>query len=229
MLITRQLLTALATGLLLLCPLTTFADQSYIEVTGMGQVKASPDIAHVKFSFSQTSLEQVQAKRLVDTQVINLLKLTEKLGVKKADVHAARLSIYPEYDYKQNRRLTGYRVSRDVSITLREISNYSTLIDGAVKIGATQSGQLTHDFSNRQELENKAMLAALKQAKHKASLLAEEAGAKVGQVLSIHESGNYSPPQPLVRMQMSASGEAPYPTGDLTIIKNLTVKYALDQ
>jgi len=225
----RQITTALVTGLLMLCSLTISADQAYIEVTGTGQVKASPDIANVRFSFSQTSLEQVQAKKLVDTQIINLLKLTEKLGVKKADVHAARLSIYPEYDYKQNRRLTGYRVSRDISITLRELNNYSTLIDGAVKIGATQSGQLTHDFSNRQELENKAMLQALKQAKHKASLLAEEAGARVGQVLSINESGNYSTPQPVMRMQMSAKAEAPYPTGDLTITKNLTVKYALDQ
>ncbi len=221
-------LAALAT-VLMLFSFNSLAEQAYIEVSGSGEVKALPDIANVQFSFSQQGLEQNQAKKLIDTQVINLLKLAEKLGVKKADLFAARLTIYPEYDYKQNRRLTGYRVSRNVSIILRELENYPELIDGAVKIGATQTGQLSHDFSNRSALEDQAMLKALQQAKNKASLLARDAGAKLGAVIMINESGQHTIPQPVARFQVAQSQQAPYPTGELTIIKNLVVRYAIEQ
>lgn len=202
-----------------------------IEVSGIGKVSQQPNMATTSFSFSQRAKQAAQGKSLVDTQVTNLLKLCEKLGIKESDIQAARLTIYPEYDYKRNRELLGYRVGREVQIKVRDLEQYPRLLDGAVGIGATHSGNLSFDFSNREPLENEAMLKAFDQAKQKAKLLAREADSKLGEVLWISESASTPMPPPIPMpmraMKAEVADAAAYPTGEIEIQKHLVVRFQL--
>lgn len=202
-----------------------------VEVSGIGKISQQPDMAITSFSFSQRAKQASQGKSLVDTQVTNLLKLCEKLGIKESDIQAARLTIYPEYDYKRNRELLGYRVGREVQIKVRDLEQYPRLLDGAVGIGATHSGNLSLDFSNRDSLENKAMLKAFNQAKQKAEMLAREADSKLGEVLWVSESAStpMPPPVPIPMRAMTAevADAASYPTGELEIYKHIVVRFQL--
>lgn len=201
-----------------------------IEVSGIGKITEQPDMATTSFSFSQRAKVAAQGKKIVDTQVTNLLKLCEKLGIKEADIHAAQFTVYPEYDYKRNRELIGYRVNREVRVKVRDLQQYPRLLDGAVGIGATHSGSLTLDFSDRDALENKAMLKAFEHAKQKAKLLAKKAGSKLGEVRWISETGSSQPPipVPMARMMEAQAADAPYPTGELELTKHLLVRFKLE-
>lgn len=202
-----------------------------IEVSGIGKIIQQPDLATTSFTFSHRSNQAAQGKILVDTQVTNLIKLCEKLGIKEADIHAARLNVYPEYDYKNNRALIGYNVNREVQIKVRDLQQYPRLLDGAVGIGATHSGNLSLDFSDREALENKAMLKAFENAKQKAALLAKQANSKLGEALWISETESMPPMPKVLSMRMSATAEsadASYPTGELELVKHLLVRFRLE-
>lgn len=199
-----------------------------IEVSGIGKITEQPDLATTSFTFSQRAQVAAQGKKIVDTQVTNLLKLCEKLNIEPADIQAAKLNIYPEYDYKNERKLIGYQVNREVQVKVRDLQQYPRLLEGAVGIGATHSGNLLLDFSDRDALENKAMLKAFTQARQKAELLAKQAGGKLDQVLWISETGSMPPPMPMRMAAAKAESlDAPYPTGDVEISKQLLVRFSI--
>ncbi len=196
-----------------------------IEVNGKGVISEQPNMATTRFSFSQRAMKAEQGKVIVDTQMTNLLKLCTKLGIAKKDIQAAQLTVYPEYDYKRNRKLIGYQVRREVQIRVRDLSNYPALLDGAVGIGATHSGSLSLDFSNRDELEQKALINAFAQAKQKASLLAKQAGGKLGRAIWISETGN-APPMPVaLGARQEFADTSNYNTGEVEVVKYLLVRF----
>jgi len=200
----------------------------HIEVSGHGMVNETPDIALLTLTFSQRDKLARRAKTTVDSQVNDLLTLTKRLNIKNKDIQAARLSIYPEYDHKNNRQLIGYRVSRDVQVKLRDLLSYPELLEGAVDIGATHTGQLQLDFSNRKALENKALQAAFHDAKQQAELLAQASGDKLGKTLWIHTSAGHRPaPQMRMAMISDMKAEASYPTGEMALSRQVQVRFAL--
>jgi len=204
------------------------ANIRHIEVSGQGLVNEIPDIALLTLTFSQRDKQARRAKSTVDSQVNDLLDLTKQLGIKEKDIQAARLTIYPDYDHKNNRQLIGYRVSRDVQVKLRDLLNYPKLLEGAVDIGATNTGQLQLDFSNRKELENKALQAAFYDARQQAELLAQASGDKLGETLWIHTSGSHRP-APKMRMAMMSDmmAEKSYPTGEMSLSRQIQVRFSL--
>lgn len=200
----------------------------HIDVNGHGLINETPDIALLTLTFSQRDQQARRAKSTVDSQVNDLLALSEQLGIAKKDIQAARLNIYPEYDHKNNRQLIGYRVSRDVQVRLSNLLNYPKLLEGAVDIGATHTGQLKLDFSNRKELENKALQAAFHDARQQAELLAEASGNKLGETLWIHSSMSYRPePQMRMAMMSDMKAEASYPTGEMSLSRQVQVRFAI--
>ncbi len=199
----------------------------HIEVNGTGVISQPPDMAITEFSFSQRALQAAQGKAIIDTQMTNLLKLCEKLGIAKKDIQAAQLSLYPEYDYKNTRKLTGYQVRRQVEIKVRDLADYPALLDGAMGIGATHSGSLTLDFSDRDALEQQAMVKAFDQAKQKAALLARQVNGKLGKATWISESGSAPPTPSPMRATREFSTAADYPAGEVEVVKQLLVRFEL--
>lgn len=200
----------------------------HIEVSGNGLVNETPDIALLTLTFSQRDKQARRAKTTVDSQVNDLLTLTKQLGIDKKDIQAARLNIYPEYDHKNNRQLIGYRVSRDVQVRLHDLLSYPKLLEGAVDIGATHTGQLQLDFSNRKELENKALQAAFHDARQQAELLAQASGDKLGETLWIHSAMNYrSEPKMRMAVMSDMNAEASYQTGEMSLTRQVQVRFAI--
>ena len=218
-------------ALLLLLPACSQATDSVprqIDISGRSEIKAVPDIISVNLSFSEQSRDPAGAKRLVDTQVTNLIKLCERLNIDEKDIEAAQLQLYPQYDYKKQRQLIGYQVQRNVTIKVRDLSQYPKLLEAAVGIGASHSGAITMDYSNREQLQEQAMLAAFRNAKHKARMLAKEAGGSLGKALSIREQGSSHLPRPKARMMAAESDSlAQYPTGEQTIRGQILVTFEL--
>ena len=232
MLITRYT-AALLTFFLFTSPLYAAADNNseslrHIDVSGKGIIYSTPDIATLTLTFSQRDKQAMRAKKTVDDQVLALLKITNRLHIEDKDIQAARLSISPEYDHKNNRQLMGYNVSRDVQLRLRELLIYPKLLEAGVEIGATHTGQLRFDFSHRKALENQALQAAFTAAEQQARLLADVAGEKLGNVQWIHSSAEQSP-TPMLRMSMMSEKSArdSYQSGEMALSRHVKVRFSL--
>ncbi|MEZ5525059.1 MAG: SIMPL domain-containing protein [Pseudomonadales bacterium] len=218
--------------LLVAMPLQAHTKESteprYIEVSGQGIIHETPDIALLTVTFSERQKKAAQAKETVDSQVENFLSFTRQLNIEARDIQAARINIHPEYDYKNNRQLIGYRVSRDVKIRIRDLLSYPKLLENAVEIGATNTGQLQLDFSNRKILEGQALQAAFKDARAQAQLLADVSGDKLGKALWVQASAMHSPVPVRMAMMAEAKGDASYPTGEISLSRQVQVRFALN-
>ncbi|HEY3487194.1 MAG TPA: SIMPL domain-containing protein, partial [Gammaproteobacteria bacterium] len=109
-------------------------------------------------------------------------------GIKEEDIIASDIQASPQYDWTQNGQVyKGEHVSRTVSVTLRKVELYSKLVHTLVKAGITRIDHIELDFSNREQLQNKALENAIANIKEKARVIAAAFGAKVGKVYRIGE------------------------------------------
>jgi len=218
------------TGLLIVSTAGCAEDNArYIDVSGTGTVSATPDMVDIQFSFNQLDLDTSKAKTLVDAQISRLIDLCDDMGIEEADIHAAEITIYPEYNYQKDRELLGYRVNREIQVRLHDLSRYPDFLNAAINLGVTQGGNATFGFSDPSELEQQAITAAYEDARSKASLLADLADSDLGEALSISLSGNtYIPQTRLAMMDTVESANAKYQTGDATFTRQVQIRFELD-
>jgi uncharacterized protein YggE len=175
-------------------PAGSLPPERHIEVNGQGYVDAMPDIATVHVAIEHLASDLLQAKTKVDAITAGTIATALSLGVSADDIHASDIQASPQYDWTQNGQVyKGEHVSRTVSITLHKIDLYSKLVHALVKAGITRINHIELDFSNREQLQNKALEKAIANVKEKARVVAAAFGSKAGKVYRIREAG----PQPV--------------------------------
>lgn len=179
-------------SLLLLLPQALLAEglpaERHIAVSGQAYVEAVPDIAIVHVSLEHLASSLLQAKNKVDEATAGAIKAASSLGIREEDIVASDIQASPQYDWTQNGQVyRGEQVSRTLSITLRKVDLYSKLVHTLVKAGITRINNIELDFSNREQLQNKALEKAIANTREKARVIAAAFGAKVGKVYKIGE------------------------------------------
>lgn len=182
----------IAISLLLLLPQALLAEglptQRHIAVSGQAYVEAVPDIATVHVSLEHLAPSLLEAKSRVDEITAGTIKAASSLGIKDEDIIASDIQANPQYDWTQNGQVyRGEHVSRTLSITLRKVDLYSKLVHTLVKAGITRINHIELDFSNRDQLQHKALEKAIINAREKARVIAAAFGAKVGKVYKVGE------------------------------------------
>ncbi len=225
---------SLAALLLVLLPITTLADAlpstPWVQVSGHGSLSVAPDMAQVAVALSKTDKDLTLARNDVEQHAAAVIAAARKLGVAERDINAASLSIQPEYQWQNSSQVfIGQRVSRHIAITLHNLNRYADLIGALVRAGVT-SFSTTMDRSDFDALRRQALAQAVDDAHARAAALAEAAGASLGAVYSISETGALVRPQPVVFMgkSLSASADgAEYPPGTLSISADVSAVYLL--
>ena len=225
---------SLATLLLVLLAFTVRADAvpptPWVQVTGHGSLSVVPDMAQVVVTLVKTDKDLTLARNDVEQHAEAVIAAARKRGVAERDSNAAGLSIQPEYQWQNNSQVfIGQRVSRRIVITLRKLNRYADLIGALVRAGVT-SFATTMDRSDFDALRRQALVKAVDDAHARAAALAAAAGASLGPVYSISESGTLAGPQPVVFMEESLSANADgaeYPPGTLSISADVSVVYLL--
>lgn len=180
--------------------------QDLFTVTGEGKVTVVPDTAIVDLGIT-ANLPTVKAAQTQANTIIN--KITDelkKLGIDPKDIKTSNYSVYPQYNYQQNNRITGYQVNVSVTVTVREIDKVNEVIDAATANGANTVGgiQLTVDEEQQKTLTQQARDLAVKEAKDKAASLAKAAGITLGKIINIQEG--FTTPRPIYAKEMMAMG-----------------------
>jgi len=219
------------------------ANAALLTVTAEASVDHAPDLANFSagvVSQGKTASAALAANSADMSRVIAALK---RAGIADRDIQTSNLSLSPVY--QQQRRqpdgtvtpeqptIIGYRADNTVSVRQRKLDDYGQVIDTLVSAGANQVNGPNFALDNPDPALDEARADAVKKARARADLYARAAGLRVARIVSISESGGWSPPQPVMyRMAANeaappAPPPAPIQAGELRMTVNVTVQFEL--
>jgi uncharacterized protein YggE len=199
-----------------------------IIVIGVGSVRVSPDYAQIR---SGVTTRAKSVREATDANSKLMGAITAALlasGVAQTDIQTSRFSIQPIYVPAQpgvEPKLSGYSVSNQVEVIIRQISKVGDVLDRLVNAGATDIGNIAFLHSDPSKAFDQAREAAVADARHKAELYARAAGVSLGRVLSITEDAVHGAPVPLARASAMAAAPVPIAGGEDTLEARITVGY----
>lgn len=206
------------------------ASPSTVTVLGEGAVSVKPDVATVTIGVQVTKPTLPEAQSEATTQMTSVLKAITKVGVKEEDIQTAFYSVNVLQNYDNSgtpTQVTGYQVSNQVTVTLRDLSKVGTLLDDVVAAGANSVYGVTFGVADPSAAESQARAKAVADAKKRAEELAQAAGLRLGRVLSISEGAVQPGPYVYAQGAGGKGGGAPVQTGSLQITIDVQVTYEL--
>lgn len=216
-------------------PLSSGADgkDHTITVTGTGDVYAQPDIVKVSIGVTtegSTSTDAMQKNTGTMTKVVKAVKDT---GIPDSDIQTSRVSVNPEYNYQSNTnpKITGYKATNTILVTLKDVSKAGPVVDAAYAAGANDINGPNYDFSDKvkADLYKQALTKAIADGADKANTMASAAGVSGLQLKSISESGSYvPPPRPMYASAMGAAAadSVPFSPGESKLSATVSMVYS---
>ncbi len=203
--------------------------QARIVVIGEGSVTAAPDLAEIG---SGVTTRGKTAKEAADANAKAMAAVATALsnsGIEQKDIQTSRFSVQPVYASPQpgtEQRLTGFSVSNQVRVKIRQIDKVGDILDRLIESGATDVGSVEFLHADTAKLLDQAREAAIADARRKADLYAHAAGQNLGGVTWITEDSGYAPPMPMSMMRAAAPGMAmPISAGEDTLHVRITVGF----
>jgi uncharacterized protein len=196
---------------------------SGITVAGTGSVAVTPDRA--AFTFGTISQGSTAAAALTASSdgVQRIVTVLRRAGVARADIQTSEVSLSPRTS-DNGAAVVGYTAANSVTATIRKIANAGDVVDAAVAAGANQVYGPNLLASDQDAAYRNALEAAVAEARTKAETLARTAGATLGRITAIAESGDAKP----VFSPETALAKAPQiEPGTQTIEATVSVTFAL--
>ena len=121
--------------------MTDNASDRWVEVSGEGSVSAAPDFARVTLGVTSTGKTASEAMAANAEAASTLVSLTKAEGIAPADIQTTEVSISPVFSQpvpgqETAPTITGYSVSNNVTVIVRDIPRLGALLDKAVTAGA---------------------------------------------------------------------------------------------
>lgn len=205
------------------------ADTRSLTVSGSGEVSAVPDVAILSVGAMTQADSAKQALDQVNAVVTQLLARARDLGIAERDLATRQMGVSPVYANRRNSdeapAPVGYQANNTVEITIRALDSAGAVIDAMTAAGANSIGGLHFSIADPGNYEDEARRLAVRDAKRRAALIAEEAGVKLGPILTIQENGGYTPQPKLRAMAMEA--RTPVAPGETSVAASVTVVFSL--
>jgi uncharacterized protein YggE len=168
-----------------------------ISVSGVGLVKAVPDVADVSLGVTKQGEDAQSAAGEAATTMDAVISALLEAGIAESDIQTTSLSLYAVYDYDESPPdIEGWEASNIVNVTVRDIAAVGAVVDAATAAGATNVNGISFRVDDPAAAEAEARSAAVADARAKADQLAADAGVTIIGVVSISESGAQVP-QPI--------------------------------
>jgi uncharacterized protein YggE len=226
-------LAALSPALALETRLIDVSNDRWIEVSGEGMVSAAPDFARVTLGVTTTGRDAREATAANAKSANALVALIKSEGVAPADIQTSNLSISPTFSQPATGQggaatINGYSVSNNVTVTVRDISHLGALLDKAVAAGANSIYGIGYGENDPSALLDTARPLAVADARRKAEIYANAAGAKVGRLMELTEEGGARPPVAFARAYaQNAAAPTPIEAGEGKLTVAITARFEL--
>jgi uncharacterized protein YggE len=210
------------------------AEPRALHVTGVGSVTAVPDQVLLTAGIEMVDKSASTVKTKSDEVMRKLIAVATRAKVDDKDMQTDRLVIEVDQVGNPEESLKApvkYRARRTLRVRLRDISRYEELVAAFFGAGVNTLFDIDFQSSRLNELKNEARVRAFRDAKANAEVFAKEAGLKLGKPLSIHDSEQALPPNPMLMRSMKMGAEADGSTlavGELKIQTTVQVTYEFE-
>jgi uncharacterized protein YggE len=203
-----------------------------MSIEGVGEVRARPDMATVMVGVVQqggTAGEALNANSQAMNQILATLR---SMKIAETDIQTSNFQISPRYDYGPNNqgppKITGYEVSNQVAVVVRDLPKLGGLLDDIVRVGSNQISSIAFSLAKPEQFADEARVRAVADARHKAGVFAAASGVQLGAIQTIGESA-VTPPVPVYAKQMRAEAASPVPiaAGESVIQSRVTIVWEI--
>lgn len=194
-----------------------------ITVSGNGAVGVTPNQAVFTFGVStqgKTAAQALAANSSATQKVIDALK---GAGISSDSLQTASVSLSP-LTSNQGDAIIGYTASNSVTVTIAGIGKAGAIVDVAVNAGANQVDGPNLTVSDQSALYDRALKAAVADARSKAQVLADASGLHVGAVSSVEEDSGSSP-VPFDSTKAAPAAGVPIEAGTQQVTASVTVTF----
>ena len=196
---------------------------SSVTVQGHGSITMPPDQATLRFSISDKGRNLDMIKNKVGSVTSRFLEFAENLNIKKKNLRTTNINIFPEYTYtpKTGKRIfDGYKINRDITVNLENLTLLGQLIEGAINLGVNNINPPMFSSKNASGVNIKLHTLAMEDAKNKAIALATSTNATIGRAIDVNAVPISFQPMPTeMRMRSADSAimnEQNYEVGEIT-------------
>jgi len=207
-----------------------------ITVSGTSEVQITNQIASYSVTVEKHDKDKSKAVEASTTGSQAIVDVAKGLGIESKDILTQSLNVYQREDPYYENGITKYKpadwyASYTVDITLRDLTKSSGLTAALVEIeNSTMWGpNLRVDDQTIDEAE--ILSRAVEDAREKAEKLALSSGKKLGEVISIVETGSYDGYPILKSMENGLGGAGgsgfSVEPGSTTVSKSVTVTFRL--
>jgi uncharacterized protein YggE len=209
-----------------------------ISIQGHGEVYARPDTAFVTTGVTTNGNTAAEALAANSQAMADLIAALKEAGIEDRDIQTSNFMVSPNYVYTDATdengytlppKISGYYVSNNVDIRVRDLESLGEVLDQAVTVGANTINGVTFSVADPSQLLDDARKAAFEDAQAKAEVYGGVAGLTLDRITSINESYGYNQPMPYMMREMSAADAAgtpvPVEVGELSYTIDVSVTW----
>jgi len=202
------------------------APEARIVVTGEGSVSVTPNYAQIRSGVTTRSKTVNEGVDTTSKLIVAIVAALKDAGIAEKDIQTVRYSIQPVYaphEPQTEPKLSGYSVSNQVNVTIREIGKVGDVLERVIAAGATDVGNVSFLVSDASKALDQAREAAIADARRKAEVYAKASGVRLGRVEWITEDTGGGPPVPTTTR--AAAAPVPIASGEDTLRVRVTVGF----
>lgn len=213
------------------------ASSTLLSINAQGSSTRTPDIAVFSAGVVTQGATASEALATNAGAMKRVMAALRKAGIADKDIQTSQISLHPIYSQpvvgpdgvvRQEPRITGYQANNTVTVRSRDIKGFGKVLDALVASGANQVNGPSFQLAEPDGAMDEARIEAMNKARARANLYARAAGLRVVRIVSISESGGYSPPQPVyARMAKVEADSTPIAAGEVEAEVSLSVQFEL--
>lgn len=169
--------------------------EKYIRVTGKGQVAVKPDLIRLMLTLEGTREKYEDTLEESAKQVELLKECFEKLGFAGKDLKTQHFNIDTVYEGYQDEnrvwknRFMGYKFIHNMKIEFEaDNTRLGQVLYGLAQAPVSPEFHINYTIKDTEAVKNKLLGKAVEDSKAKAVVLAEAAGVKLGELVSVDYS-----------------------------------------
>ena len=175
---------------------TTYAqtvnERPFIEVRATSYQKITPDELYLSITIDENTFK---GKKTLEEMQFRMLGIMEYCGIDVENCLTVN-DMGSQVKVKRFSSKIKSRTSANYTLKLTDIATMQLLIEKLEKIEISEISLLHTDYSQKDQLEQKLSIEAIKKAKDKAADMAEAIGQKIGKAIFIYAQPLSQPYQP---------------------------------
>lgn len=205
-----------------------------ITVTGHGTASAMPDVAEVEMTVGVVAGTADSSLALAAQTVQAVLDSIAGLGLGEVDFVTTQFRLQPGRTHPRTGDPIEHRVQNSFTVRIHGAGSITDAIHAALRAADVQIGAVRFRVEDEAELRRRALAAAIEDGRRKAQLIAEDLGARLGELLRADAAEEQTVAAPIMApSRWEPAGQqavrTPIRSDAATASARLTLRFAIER